>query len=149
MQDKDLSEYSPSFSSTSKHLPCSHNLCKLSTNCKGPKEPCPYIAEYDTENTSSSGFLVEDKLHLASVSDHATQNHVQASVILGCVYIVCLPFSLLLFSFIYFFSDLICVAFCLLMLKLFIFPYFIAILINAAVVGNKVVSTWMELPLMV
>lgn len=84
MQDKDLSEYSPSFSSTSKHLPCSHNLCKLSTNCKGPKEPCPYIAEYDTENTSSSGFLVEDKLHLASVSDHATQNHVQASVIFGC-----------------------------------------------------------------
>ncbi|XP_062145867.1 aspartic proteinase-like protein 1 isoform X2 [Alnus glutinosa] len=84
MLDKDLSEYSPSFSSTSKHLPCSHNLCKLSTNCKGLKEPCPYIAEYETENTSSSGFLVEDKLHLASVSDHATQNHVQASVILGC-----------------------------------------------------------------
>ena len=148
MQDKDLSQYSPSFSSTSKHLPCSHNLCKLSTNCKGPKEPCPYIAEYVSENTSSSGFLVEDKLHLASVSDHAAQNHVQASVILGCVYIVCLPFSLL-FSFIYFFWDLICIDFCLLMLGFLYFLNFISVLINAAVVGNKVVSIWMELPLMV
>ena len=85
MQDKDLSEYNPSLSNTSKNLPCSHHLCKLGTNCKGPKEPCPYIVDYSSENTSTSGFLVEDKLHLASVSDHATKNHVQASVILGCV----------------------------------------------------------------
>ena len=85
MQDKDLSEYNPSLSSTSKNLPCSHHLCKLGTNCKGPKEPCPYIVDYNSENTSTSGFLVEDKLHLASASNHATKNHVQASVILGCV----------------------------------------------------------------
>ncbi|KAK4559647.1 hypothetical protein RGQ29_008734 [Quercus rubra] len=84
MQDKDLSEYNPSLSNTSKNLPCSHHLCKLGTNCKGPKEPCPYIVDYNSENTSTSGFLVEDKLHLASASNHATKNHVQASVILGC-----------------------------------------------------------------
>uniref|UniRef100_A0A2N9IMC3 Peptidase A1 domain-containing protein n=1 Tax=Fagus sylvatica TaxID=28930 RepID=A0A2N9IMC3_FAGSY len=86
MLDRDLSEYRPSLSNTSKNLPCSHHLCKQNTNCEGPdeKEPCSYIAEYNSENTSSSGFLVEDKLHLASVSDNATQNHVQASVILGC-----------------------------------------------------------------
>ncbi|KAG2709240.1 hypothetical protein I3760_05G229200 [Carya illinoinensis] len=84
MQDRDLSEYSPSFSNTSEDLPCSHHLCEQSGNCKSLKEPCPYIAEYDSENTTSSGFLVEEKLHLASVSNHATQNHVQASVILGC-----------------------------------------------------------------
>ncbi|KAM3736180.1 hypothetical protein ACB098_10G142900 [Castanea mollissima] len=84
MQDRDLSEYNPSLSNTSKNLPCSHHLCKLGTNCKGPKEPCPYIVDYSSANTSTSGFLVEDKLHLASVSDHATKNHVQASVILGC-----------------------------------------------------------------
>ncbi|KAG2709241.1 hypothetical protein I3843_05G208500 [Carya illinoinensis] len=84
MLDRDLSEYSPSFSNTSEDLPCSHHLCEQSGNCKSLKEPCPYIAEYDSENTTSSGFLVEEKLHLASVSNHATQNHVQASVILGC-----------------------------------------------------------------
>ncbi|XP_075639744.1 aspartic proteinase-like protein 1 isoform X1 [Castanea sativa] len=83
MLDRDLSEYNPSLSNTSKNLPCSHHLCKLGTNCKGPKEPCPYIVDYSSANTSTSGFLVEDKLHLASVSNHATKNHVQASVILG------------------------------------------------------------------
>ncbi|KAH7524443.1 aspartic proteinase-like protein 1 isoform X2 [Ziziphus jujuba] len=82
--DRDMSEYSPSLSSTSKQLPCSHQLCKLSTNCKGPKDPCHYTAEYNTENTSSSGFLIEDKLHLASSSGHAKPTYVQASVILGC-----------------------------------------------------------------
>lgn len=125
MQDRDLSEYRPSLSNTSKNLPCSHHLCKQNTNCEGPdeKEPCSYIAEYNSENTSSSGFLVEDKLHLASVSDNATQNHVQASVILGCVYIVCLPLFLLLLLFLLLFSfGLVYIADFLLMLKLVIFP---------------------------
>ncbi|KDP32707.1 hypothetical protein JCGZ_11999 [Jatropha curcas] len=83
--DRDLSEYRPSLSSTSKHLPCSHQLCELGSNCKNLKEPCPYIANYaDTGNTSSSGYLIEDKLHLASVSENETRRRVQASVIIGC-----------------------------------------------------------------
>ncbi|XP_057994289.1 aspartic proteinase-like protein 1 isoform X2 [Hevea brasiliensis] len=84
MQDRDLSEYSPSLSSTSRHLSCSHQLCELGSNCKNLKEPCPYIANYDDPGTSSSGFLVEDKLHLDSVSENATPRRVQASVIIGC-----------------------------------------------------------------
>ncbi|KAI4307351.1 hypothetical protein L6164_030551 [Bauhinia variegata] len=82
--DRDLSEYSPSLSSTSRHLPCSHQLCDQGPNCKSPKEPCPYIAQYLSENTSSSGFLIEDKLHLSSGGRHSTQSSVQASIILGC-----------------------------------------------------------------
>ncbi|XVE55441.1 hypothetical protein DITRI_Ditri03aG0158900 [Diplodiscus trichospermus] len=84
VQDKDLSEYTPSLSSSSKNLSCSHQLCESSSYCKGPNDPCPYIIEYDTDNTSSSGYLVEDKLHLKSFTDHAAESSVQASVIVGC-----------------------------------------------------------------
>ncbi|XP_010261202.1 PREDICTED: aspartic proteinase-like protein 1 isoform X2 [Nelumbo nucifera] len=84
MQDKDLSEYNPSGSSTSKHVNCSHELCELGLNCKSPKQPCPYIVNYYSENTSSSGLLVQDTLHLASSSDHMSQNVVQVPVIMGC-----------------------------------------------------------------
>ncbi|XVF36775.1 hypothetical protein REPUB_Repub19eG0087500 [Reevesia pubescens] len=82
--DKDMSEYTPSSSSSSKNLSCNHQLCESSSYCKGPNDPCPYIIEYDSDNTSSSGYLVEDKLHLKSFTDHATESSVQASVIVGC-----------------------------------------------------------------
>uniref|UniRef100_A0A2P2J7C0 Peptidase A1 domain-containing protein n=1 Tax=Rhizophora mucronata TaxID=61149 RepID=A0A2P2J7C0_RHIMU len=81
--DRDLGEYSPSSSSTSKHLSCSHQLCELGSNCKNLKDPCPYIINYDDANTSSAGYLIEDKLHFASVND-ASRRKVQASVIIGC-----------------------------------------------------------------
>ncbi|KAA8522519.1 hypothetical protein F0562_013120 [Nyssa sinensis] len=84
MLDRDLSEYSPSVSSTSKRLSCSRQLCDLHANCKSLKEPCPYIVNYSSANTSSSGFLFEDQLHLASVGEHAPQSSVQASVVIGC-----------------------------------------------------------------
>ncbi|KAL4280897.1 hypothetical protein GQ457_03G033010 [Hibiscus cannabinus] len=82
--DKDLSEYTPSLSSSSKNLSCSHQLCESSSYCKGPNDPCPYIIEYNSANTSSSGYLVEDKLHLKSFIDHAVESSIQASVIIGC-----------------------------------------------------------------
>nr|KJB49159.1 hypothetical protein B456_008G103400 [Gossypium raimondii]KJB49160.1 hypothetical protein B456_008G103400 [Gossypium raimondii] len=84
MQDRDLSEYRPSGSSSSRHVPCSHQLCESSLNCKSSKQQCPYTIDYYTENTSSSGLLVEDTLHLASVDDHKLNTSVQASVIIGC-----------------------------------------------------------------
>lgn len=84
MQDRDLNEYNPSGSSTSKHLSCSHQLCESGPNCKGPKQSCPYTVNYFTENTSSSGLLVEDVLHLASGGDNASKNFVHAPVIIGC-----------------------------------------------------------------
>ncbi|KAK8692274.1 hypothetical protein V6N13_075745 [Hibiscus sabdariffa] len=84
VQDKDLSEYTPSLSSSSKNLSCSHQLCESSSYCKGPNDPCPYIIEYNSANTSSSGYLVEDKLHLKSFIDHAVESSIQASVVIGC-----------------------------------------------------------------
>ncbi|XP_058746244.1 aspartic proteinase-like protein 1 [Vicia villosa] len=81
--DKDFNQYSPSLSSTSRYLPCSHQLCNPNTSCKHSKDPCPYFADYASDdNTTSSGFLIEDKLHLAS--NNATKNSVQASIIFGC-----------------------------------------------------------------
>ncbi|XP_057491009.1 aspartic proteinase-like protein 1 isoform X1 [Actinidia eriantha] len=81
--DRDLNEYRPSTSTTSKHLSCSHQLCQLGPNCQSPKQPCPYIVNYFSADTSSSGFLVEDTLHLAG-NDDKSNTSVQASVIIGC-----------------------------------------------------------------
>lgn len=83
MQDRDLSEYNPALSSTSKYLSCSHQLCAWSTTCKSPDEPCTYKRDYYSDNTSTSGFMIEDKLYLASFSKHGTQSLLQASVVLG------------------------------------------------------------------
>ncbi|XVF17184.1 hypothetical protein REPUB_Repub10bG0097500 [Reevesia pubescens] len=82
--DRDLSEYRPSGSSSSRHIPCSHQLCESSPNCKNSKQQCPYTIDYYTENTTSSGLLVEDTLHLASAGGHTTNTSVQAPVIIGC-----------------------------------------------------------------
>ncbi|XP_062098613.1 aspartic proteinase-like protein 1 isoform X2 [Humulus lupulus] len=86
MQDRDLNEYTPSGSNTSKHLLCSHQLCESGPNCENPKQPCSYIVNYYTENTSTSGLLVEDILHLAAWRNDTsnTNNSVQAPVIFGC-----------------------------------------------------------------
>jgi len=85
VQDRDLNLYTPSLSNTSRHLPCGHKLCDQQSFCKGSKDPCPYSVQYATDNTTSSGILFEDKLHLASDGRHTEQNSVQASIILGYV----------------------------------------------------------------
>ncbi|XAR73335.1 Nepenthesin [Bertholletia excelsa] len=82
--DKDLNEYNPSGSTTSKHLNCSHQLCELGPKCKNPKQPCPYTVDYLSEDTSSSGFLVEDTLYLAAGSGETPNGSVRAPVIIGC-----------------------------------------------------------------
>ncbi|XP_006363948.1 aspartic proteinase-like protein 1 isoform X4 [Solanum tuberosum] len=84
MQDKDLNEYNPSGSSTSKFLSCSHQLCELGSNCKNPKQPCPYTVNYVSEDTSTSGVLVEDILHLASGNRMAANGSARAPVTFGC-----------------------------------------------------------------
>uniref|UniRef100_A0A6M2ECE7 Peptidase A1 domain-containing protein n=1 Tax=Populus davidiana TaxID=266767 RepID=A0A6M2ECE7_9ROSI len=82
--DRDLSEYIPSQSSTSKQLSCSHRLCDTGPNCKNPNQSCPYSINYYTESTSSSGLLVEDIIHLASGGDDTLNTSVKAPVIIGC-----------------------------------------------------------------
>ncbi|KAK7305978.1 hypothetical protein VNO77_43892 [Canavalia gladiata] len=81
--DRDLNEYSPSRSISSKHLSCSHRLCDMGSNCKSSEQQCPYTISYLSENTSSSGLLVEDILHLHS-GGGISNSSVQASVVLGC-----------------------------------------------------------------
>ncbi|CAH9128274.1 unnamed protein product [Cuscuta epithymum] len=82
--DRDMNEYSPSRSSSSKYLPCSHQLCELGLDCKSSKEQCPYMANYTSDGTSSSGFLVEDKLHLISTGEHLHQASALPLIIIGC-----------------------------------------------------------------
>lgn len=83
MQDKDLNEFSPSRSLSSKHLTCSHRLCDVGSNCKSSKQQCPYTVNYLSEDTSSSGLLVEDILHLQSGDDGVSNSSVQASIVIG------------------------------------------------------------------
>ncbi|CAL9001348.1 unnamed protein product [Prunus brigantina] len=82
--DRDLNEYNPSGSNTSKHVSCGHELCESGTNCKSPKQSCPYTIDYYTENTSSSGLLVEDIVHFAAGGDDGPNTSIEASVIIGC-----------------------------------------------------------------
>lgn len=82
MQDKNLNEYSPTSSNTSKLLTCSHRLCSQQANCKSPTQLCPYNVQYYSKDTSSSGQLVEDVLLLSSSSNSPT--NVQASIVFGC-----------------------------------------------------------------
>ncbi|XP_024977962.1 aspartic proteinase-like protein 1 isoform X1 [Cynara cardunculus var. scolymus] len=82
--DNDLNEYNPSHSSTSKSITCSHQLCESGPTCKSSKQSCPYTVKYATTDTSSSGSLVEDILHLASAGVNASNTYVRAPVIIGC-----------------------------------------------------------------
>ncbi|KAJ0265993.1 Aspartic proteinase-like protein 1 [Hirschfeldia incana] len=79
---KDLNEYNPSASSTSKGFLCSHKLCESSPSCESPREQCPYTVDYASNNTSSSGLLVEDVLHLAYSANASSS--VKARVLVGC-----------------------------------------------------------------
>ncbi|XP_020211768.1 aspartic proteinase-like protein 1 [Cajanus cajan] len=81
--DRDLNEYSPSRSLSSKRLSCSHRLCDMGSDCKSSQQQCPYTVSYLSENTSSSGLLVEDILHLQS-GGSLSNSSVQAPVVLGC-----------------------------------------------------------------
>lgn len=137
VQDKDLGMYSPAESRTSRHLSCSHELCALGSSCNSPKQPCPYNINYYSENTSSSGLLVEDTLYLASNEDHRP---IQASVIIGWAVVI-------------YISNVYgrgCFLFIFISLSFHIIPPLKLFLIfNAVVVGGKVVIIWMELLLMV
>lgn len=86
MQDRDLNEYNPSGSSTSQTISCSHQICELGPNCPNPKLQCPYTVKYYTDDTSTSGFLVEDVFHLVPGISDVSNKSVRAPVIIGCVF---------------------------------------------------------------
>lgn len=76
----DFSIYSPNTSSTSKNVPCTSNLCAAQNECTGGANSCPYTVEYVSNNTSSSGVLVEDVMYLTTEDG---QHEVDAQITFG------------------------------------------------------------------
>ena len=71
MQKIDLNIYSPNASSTSIDVPCNSTLCQQRNRCSVTQNTCPYQISYLSNGTSSTGFLVEDMLHLISDDDES------------------------------------------------------------------------------
>ncbi|KAF7098827.1 hypothetical protein CFC21_100541 [Triticum aestivum] len=82
----ELRPYSPGKSSTSKAVTCEHALCERPNACAANNSTsCPYTVRYVSANTSSSGVLVEDVLHLSrEEAGGASSTAVKAPVVLGC-----------------------------------------------------------------
>ncbi|CAN6175185.1 unnamed protein product [Urochloa humidicola] len=74
--------YSPQKSSTSRKVPCSSNLCDQQSACRSASSSCPYSIEYLSDNTSSSGVLVEDLLYL--ITEYGQPKIVTAPITFGC-----------------------------------------------------------------
>ncbi|CAM0949492.1 unnamed protein product [Alopecurus aequalis] len=82
----ELRPYSPRQSSTSKTVGCDHALCDRPNACAATNtSSCPYTVRYVSANTSSSGVLVEDVIHLTRERESVPGGEtVQAAVVLGC-----------------------------------------------------------------
>ncbi|RDY06631.1 Aspartyl protease family protein 1, partial [Mucuna pruriens] len=80
--DFDLNVYNPNGSSTSKKVTCNNSLCTHRSQCLGTLSNCPYMVSYVSAETSTSGILVEDVLHLTKEDNH--HDLVEANVIFGC-----------------------------------------------------------------
>ncbi|XVF18079.1 hypothetical protein REPUB_Repub10bG0180600 [Reevesia pubescens] len=80
--DFELSIYKPEGSSTSKKVTCNSNLCAHRNQCLGTFSNCPYMVSYMSAQTSTSGVLVEDVLHLTTEYGHP--DLVEAYVTFGC-----------------------------------------------------------------
>ncbi|KAL6545096.1 hypothetical protein OROHE_010003 [Orobanche hederae] len=81
-QRLDLNIYSPSTSSSSKLLPCNSTTCGRTRGCSVRRNACAYQEVYLSSNTSTTGILVDDVLHLGT--DATPQNIVEAPITLGC-----------------------------------------------------------------
>ncbi|BBH05654.1 Eukaryotic aspartyl protease family protein [Prunus dulcis] len=73
--DRDLNEYSHRVQTPASMYLAAMSYVNLS---------CPYTVDYYTENTSSSGLLVEDILHFAAGGDDGPNTSIEAPVIIGC-----------------------------------------------------------------
>lgn len=82
-QEFELSIYNPEFSSTSKNVTCNNSLCAHRNRCPGTFSNCPYSVSYVSAQTSTSGILVEDVLHLTREDNH--HESVEAYVTFGSV----------------------------------------------------------------
>ncbi|KAK4479963.1 hypothetical protein RD792_013017 [Penstemon davidsonii] len=80
--DFELSIYDPDGSSTSKNVTCNNDLCTHHNSCTGTSSNCPYSVSYISSETSTSGILVEDVLHLRSLDNDL--EFIKAYVTFGC-----------------------------------------------------------------
>ncbi|KAM3709857.1 hypothetical protein ACJW31_02G206100 [Castanea mollissima] len=80
--DFELNIYYPKGSSTSKKVNCNSSLCAHRNQCFGAFSDCPYMVSYVSAETSTSGILVEDVLHLTTEDSH--QESVEAYITFGC-----------------------------------------------------------------
>ncbi|KAJ4714132.1 aspartyl protease family protein 1-like [Melia azedarach] len=74
--------YSPNTSSTSSRVPCNSSLCELQSRCSSASSTCPYQVQYLSDATSSTGFLIEDVLHL--ITDDEQTKPVDSRITFGC-----------------------------------------------------------------
>ncbi|CAN6220058.1 unnamed protein product [Urochloa humidicola] len=80
-----LRPYSPRSSSTSKQVTCADSLCDRPNGCSAATNgSCPYGVQYVSANTSSSGVLVRDVLHLTREGAAAAEAAVEAQIVFGC-----------------------------------------------------------------
>lgn len=76
-----FSIYSPNASSTSGKVPCNSSMCASQRRCSSPGSDCPYQVLYLSNGTSSTGFLVDDVLHLTP--DEGASKDVTAHITFG------------------------------------------------------------------
>ncbi|XP_059645302.1 aspartyl protease family protein 1-like isoform X2 [Cornus florida] len=81
-QEIDFNIYSPNTSSTSIQVPCNSTLCHQQRQCSATRNICPYQIQYLSSNTSSTGTLVKDVLHLTT--DDNQLKVVDAQITFGC-----------------------------------------------------------------
>ncbi|KAJ4965669.1 hypothetical protein NE237_017518 [Protea cynaroides] len=74
--------YNPEESSTRKKVTCNNILCSQQNRCLGTLGDCPYVVSYVSADTSTSGILVEDVLHLKT--DDSSPQVVDAVITFGC-----------------------------------------------------------------
>ncbi|QCD91148.1 aspartyl protease family protein 1-like [Vigna unguiculata] len=78
----DFSIYDPRGSSTSGKVLCNSSLCEPQKQCSSSGSVCPYEVNYLSNGTSTSGFLVDDVLHLITDDDQAKD--ADTRVTFGC-----------------------------------------------------------------
>ncbi|KAD7117710.1 hypothetical protein E3N88_04978 [Mikania micrantha] len=77
-----MSIYNPKESSTSKKISCNHRMCTATCPESGIVGTCPYSSSYISSQTSTSGILIEDFLHMET--DDSDAKIVNAFVTFGC-----------------------------------------------------------------
>ncbi|KAA8547544.1 hypothetical protein F0562_003973 [Nyssa sinensis] len=81
-RETDFNIYSLNTSSTGMKVPCNSTLCDHRKQCSESHNTCPYHVRYLSNDTSTTGFLVEDVLHL--ITDDSRSKVIDARVTFGC-----------------------------------------------------------------